>query len=680
MGCHRQGPPHRRGHAVIKGLALIVMVLPATAVRVGAVLLNRNQTPLSTSGRYIVDNQGERVKWACVNWYGAYTSTFAAGGLEVRPLHAIVNRIVDLGFNCVRWMYSLQGYVQNPVVPDQFLAANPDLQGKTFLEMFDLTVQAMTDAGLMVIINNHVSKAGWCCNYGQDEGLWYVPGYNESVWIESLVFFARRYRANTLVVAYDLRNELHDYKETHLTWGDGNPLTDWAAAATRSGNAVLQAHPDVLIVVMAMGFGMDLRWMKNQPIQLIYPNKVVYEAHNYLEYQVFDNLAKLVAPWPVIRQWALLLLVLLLLVLLLILWTWCSAGTPRPPPGSVATTCGGWMVFYMLIAAVASWEVYNFGTKFCKLAAYADVLPWFIGSVTLGVASVFMALLGIWWMMQQLLVEARDKSDVNLKSVQPSVDGQAKSMHSPSDGTTGSTGTTGENTSMEVHASHRDPTQPRSSRRKRCCAPGCRSCLQAWRVMRRSLARWGRACVYWQFTAQKEMEPPAHWDDGMCCLLQLLVVGTIFLMVLIVLYVFANIFPTYWWMERHLDGLWGFALEEGFPYTAPVWMGEFGTEVRGEYWLNFMRYLAIRDVDFGYWALNGMKWSEGNIDGSSGEFVPYATPRWDDEPFGILDHTYQRVQYPWLVLDLQGLQPSPASWRPDAAPCGPHVSAGCLSR
>ena len=37
-----------------------------------------------------------------------------------------------------------------------WLSENPELFGKTAMEIFDLTVQALTDANLMVILNNHV--------------------------------------------------------------------------------------------------------------------------------------------------------------------------------------------------------------------------------------------------------------------------------------------------------------------------------------------------------------------------------------------------------------------------------------------------------------------------------------------------------------------------------------------
>ena len=38
--------------------------------------------PLHTKGRFIVDEEGNRIKLACVNWYGAEEMDFVVAGLE----------------------------------------------------------------------------------------------------------------------------------------------------------------------------------------------------------------------------------------------------------------------------------------------------------------------------------------------------------------------------------------------------------------------------------------------------------------------------------------------------------------------------------------------------------------------------------------------------------------------
>merc|ERR1719145_155195 len=85
-----------------------------------------------------------------------------------------------------------------------------------------------------------------------------------------------------------------------------------------------------------------------------------------------------------------------------------------------------------------------------------------------------------------------------------------------------------------------------------------------------------------------------------------------------------DLWSSYAWERQFLDEWWGFILEEGQPYTAPVWMGEFGYANQGVYWRNFVRYLSDRDVDFAYWALNGKKYGEGFINDKTGKFIVWA--------------------------------------------------------
>lgn len=64
--------------------------------------------PLSTDSRWIVDdgNNGRRVKLTCVNW-PSHLETAVAEGLSKQPLDSIAERIVSMGFNCVRLTWPL---------------------------------------------------------------------------------------------------------------------------------------------------------------------------------------------------------------------------------------------------------------------------------------------------------------------------------------------------------------------------------------------------------------------------------------------------------------------------------------------------------------------------------------------------------------------------------------------
>lgn len=102
--------------------------------------------PLSTDHAAIVDSTGKRVKLAGTNWSGGHMARHCVDGLECRPLKDIVCDIRDkFKMNCIRLTYSLQLFYEDNVIPEQFIKANPDLKGKTAMEIFDHTIKVLTD-------------------------------------------------------------------------------------------------------------------------------------------------------------------------------------------------------------------------------------------------------------------------------------------------------------------------------------------------------------------------------------------------------------------------------------------------------------------------------------------------------------------------------------------------------
>ena len=47
------------------------------------------------------------------------------------------------------------------------------------MEIFDATVGALVKAGVMVILNNHISDAKWCCGLLDGNGLWHNKHYTD---------------------------------------------------------------------------------------------------------------------------------------------------------------------------------------------------------------------------------------------------------------------------------------------------------------------------------------------------------------------------------------------------------------------------------------------------------------------------------------------------------------------
>jgi endoglucanase len=232
--------------------------------------------PLHTSGQHIVDSNGAQVHLNAFNWYGAEGTDYVVEGLQAQPLSTIVATIKGLGFNAVRLLWSNQMVESNPVVGNYALSANASLEGEHALTIFDTVVSSLTNAGIMVILDNHVSNAGWCCSTTDNNELWYNSTYPEANWIADWQAMAQRYANNAMVIGADLRNE----PRSPATWG-GAASTDWHAAAERGGNAVLAVNPALLIFVEGVNYAGDLSGVATLPVQLNAPNQLVYEAHDY---------------------------------------------------------------------------------------------------------------------------------------------------------------------------------------------------------------------------------------------------------------------------------------------------------------------------------------------------------------------------------------------------------------
>lgn len=249
----------------------------------GRSLIGEYELPLHTDGRDIVDAQQQRFRLLAVNWYGASDVQFVAGGLDVQHRAVIAQTIRSLGFNTVRLPYSDEMVMANSVIPAERVAANADLAGQRALDVFVATVQALTDAGLAVIVNNHITAARWCCDGDPCDAGWandHLPGMlcrvrqTEEEWMAHWETVMGRLADNALVIGADLRNEVRGLWGT-MRW------ERWATAAERCGNRLLALKPTWLVVVGGTESGNDLSGVARRPVRLAVDRRVVYAAHVY---------------------------------------------------------------------------------------------------------------------------------------------------------------------------------------------------------------------------------------------------------------------------------------------------------------------------------------------------------------------------------------------------------------
>jgi endoglucanase len=86
------------------------------------------------------------------------------------------------------------------VVADYAVKANSQFKGKHAMEIMDAVVAALAEAHIMVILDNHVSRADWCCSETDGNGLWYSAEYPESRWLADWQTMVRRYQHQRWVV------------------------------------------------------------------------------------------------------------------------------------------------------------------------------------------------------------------------------------------------------------------------------------------------------------------------------------------------------------------------------------------------------------------------------------------------------------------------------------------------
>ena len=237
---------------------------------------------LSTDGGQIIDSTGKAVKLTGVNWFGAEGYAFAPQGLWMDSYQNQMAKMKELGFNVIRLPYS-DAMLDNGRMPTGIdYSKNPDLVGKTSLQVFDKIIEHAGKIGVKIILDHHRSGDGASAN---ENGLWYTSQYPESKMIENWKMLAERYKGNDAVIGADLHNEPHN----PATWGDGNLATDWARAAERIGNAIQSVNKDWLLIVEGIEtyqnqwywWGGNLLGEKNYEVNFNTPNKLVYSVHDY---------------------------------------------------------------------------------------------------------------------------------------------------------------------------------------------------------------------------------------------------------------------------------------------------------------------------------------------------------------------------------------------------------------
>ena len=238
---------------------------------------------LHTDGGTIRDSNNKPHIIKATSWFGLETPDCVPHGLwGTLTIDEALANIKSMGFNTVRLPFSNGCLAATSIKGSVNYWANRayNLEGKRPLDVMDTVIARAKANGLQIILDRHRPTSA------DQSPLWYTPAVPESKWISDWKMLAGRYKNDSTVIGADLHNEPYGA----ATWGSGTTATDWQAAATRGGNAVLASNPKLLIIVEGIenqGNGTSTWWgggladVGAKPVVLSTPNQVVYSPHDY---------------------------------------------------------------------------------------------------------------------------------------------------------------------------------------------------------------------------------------------------------------------------------------------------------------------------------------------------------------------------------------------------------------
>ncbi len=251
--------------ALSSSVSTFQTTLTATAVD------DNNDDWLHAEGSRLYDSEGHEVWLTGANWFGFNCSENCAHYLWSADIDDMLESIANHGINVIRFPISTELLISwmngtpNPVSSvsannDPYYAINVDFCNadgsiKNSMEIFDIIIQKCKEYGLKAFIDIHSPHAD---NSGHNYNLWYGKETADGtmvttdLWIESLVWLADKYKNDDTLLAYDLKNEPHGKGQegsAAAKWDDSTDENNWAYAATRCANAILEVNPNALILV-----------------------------------------------------------------------------------------------------------------------------------------------------------------------------------------------------------------------------------------------------------------------------------------------------------------------------------------------------------------------------------------------------------------------------------------------
>ncbi|KAI1821179.1 glycoside hydrolase family 5 protein [Xylaria intraflava] len=233
--------------------------------------------PFEVQDAEMKNSRGDTVVYAGANWPG-HGEVMIPDGLEYQSIVTIVSKIKSLGMNAIRLTYAIEmidqiyandgrdttvqqsfidalGSTNGPKVYAEFLAKNPSFNSSTTrLDVFDAVAAECAKQEIHVHLDNHISRAEWCCST-TDGNTWFGDtDYNVSNWIRGLTYMANHGKSWTALTSMSLRNELRSPDDNATLKSQSYNWRDWYMYIKQGSSAIHTANADILIFLSGLDF------------------------------------------------------------------------------------------------------------------------------------------------------------------------------------------------------------------------------------------------------------------------------------------------------------------------------------------------------------------------------------------------------------------------------------------
>jgi endoglucanase len=186
---------------------------------------NASLLPFVTKGRDILDHHGGVFHYKSTNWPG-HQEIMIPEGLQHASVASIVSWIPKLGLNSVRLTFAIEmiddiysnspnqtlersvlnalGKNNGTIVLKQILEHNPQFtKNTTRLQIWDAVAKELAKQDVIVHLDNHVSKAFWCCGENDGNGWFGEKYFDVKKWIRGWSFISSHVRCLVLILELD---------------------------------------------------------------------------------------------------------------------------------------------------------------------------------------------------------------------------------------------------------------------------------------------------------------------------------------------------------------------------------------------------------------------------------------------------------------------------------------------